>query len=163
MIRRPPRSTPSNSSAASDVYKRQGSEGVNGFIIGIELRLFDVHLTRAPITGIKLLDHHVSGKIVSMNNPRFEFINDRETVVLKKESRHSSLQIAVVQIATFITRTIKSLVRGKTDIVQGQPLGFIRLGSQVDIVVFSKDVDILVETGDRVYGGVTKIAEKTGL
>ena len=139
------------------------SERVYGFIIGIELRLFDVHLTRSPITGIKLLDHHVSGKIVSMSNPKFEFINDRETVVLKKESGHSSLQVAVVQIATFITRTVKSLVMGKTDIVQGEPLGFIRLGSQVDVVVFSKDVNILVEKGDRVYGGVTKIAEKTRL
>ena len=29
MIRRPPRSTPQQSSAASDVYKRQGEEGVN--------------------------------------------------------------------------------------------------------------------------------------
>ena len=30
MIRRPPRSTPSNSSAASDVYKRQVRTTVNG-------------------------------------------------------------------------------------------------------------------------------------
>ena len=30
MIRRPPRSTPSNSSAASDVYKRQGEQSTKG-------------------------------------------------------------------------------------------------------------------------------------
>eukprot|EP00658_Telonema_sp_P-2_P030856 TRINITY_DN23228_c0_g2_i1.p1 TRINITY_DN23228_c0_g2~~TRINITY_DN23228_c0_g2_i1.p1 ORF type:complete len:119 (+),score=23.73 TRINITY_DN23228_c0_g2_i1:97-453(+) len=30
MIRRPPRSTLSSSSAASDVYKRQGNNGING-------------------------------------------------------------------------------------------------------------------------------------
>jgi phosphatidylserine decarboxylase len=140
--------------------KSVGSELATGFIIGIELRLFDVHQTYAPISGKKLLDHHVSGRIVSMNNPRFEFINDRETVVIKQEN-NSIFQIAVVQIATYLTRTIKSLVRDKKDIVQGEPLGFIRLGSQVDVVLFSKDVNILVRKGDRVYGGITKIAGKT--
>jgi len=143
-----------------------GSSSLVGYIIGIELRLFDVHITRAPIAGVKLLDHHVSGRIVTMNNPDFEYINDRETVVLRQETPPSNgfhpLQIAVVQIATFITRTVKSYVRDKTRIEQGEPLGMIRLGSQVDLVIFSKDVHILVNEHDRVYAGVTKIAEITG-
>jgi phosphatidylserine decarboxylase len=135
-----------------------------GYIIGIELRLFDVHITRAPISGMKLLDHHVSGRIVSMNNPGFEYINDRETVVIKQEKNDRDqsfglLQIAVVQIATFITRTVKSYVKDKTRLKQGEPLGMIRLGSQVDLVIYSKDVDILVNEHDRVYAGLTKIAE----
>lgn len=142
-----------------------GSSSSNGYIIGIELRLFDVHITRAPITGIKLLDHHVSGRIVSMNTPGFEYINDRETVVLRQETPPNNgshpLQIAVVQIATFITRTVKSYVRDKTRIEQGEPLGMIRLGSQVDLVIYSKDVHILVKEHDRVYAGITKIAEIT--
>lgn len=139
------------------------SSSATGFIIGIEMRLFDVHITRSPVTGEKLLDHHVSGKIVPMNNPLFEFINDRETVVLKQKTNQNnnsnSLQVAVVQIATFITRTVKSFVKNKTHIVQGESLGIIRLGSQVDLVIFSKNVDILVEEQDRVYAGITKIAE----
>lgn len=142
-----------------------GSSSVTGYIIGIEMRLFDVHITRAPITGTKLLEHHVSGRIVSMNNPGFEYINDRETVVLRQETHPNngsrSLQIAVVQIATFITRTVKSYVRDKTSIRQGEPLGMIRLGSQVDLVIYSKDVHILVKEHDRVYAGITKIAEIT--
>jgi phosphatidylserine decarboxylase len=143
-----------------------GSSSATGYIIGIEMRLFDVHITRAPITGTKLLDHHVSGRIVSMNNPGFEYINDRETVVIKQEhnEREQSsglLQIAVVQIATFITRTVKSYVKDKTLIRQGEPLGMIRLGSQVDLVIFSEKVDILVQKHDRVYAGITKIAEIT--
>jgi phosphatidylserine decarboxylase len=145
-----------------DVTKNNiGLEKANGYIIGIELRLFDVHQTFAPISGKKILDHHVSGRIATMNNPFFEFINDRETVVIKQERNHSSLKIAVVQIATFLTRTVKSLVKNKTNIIQGEPLGFIRLGSQVDLVIFSKDVKILVKEGNRTYGGFTKIAEKT--
>jgi phosphatidylserine decarboxylase len=136
----------------------------NGYLIGIELRLFDVHVTRAPITGKKVLDHHVSGRIVSMTNPRFEYINDRETVVLKqKPFDGSALQIAVVQIATFITRTVKSFVREKTEITQGDLLGMIRLGSQVDVVIFSPDVTLLVKEHDRVYAGISKLAEKAHL
>ncbi len=136
----------------------------SGYIIGIEMRLFDVHITRSPITGLKLLDHHVSGRIVSVYNPGFEYINDRETVVIKQENNEPDqssglLQIAVVQIATFITRTVKSYVKNKTYIKQGEPLGMIRLGSQVDLVIYTKDVDILVKETDRVYAGLTKIAE----
>ena len=141
-----------------------GSSLVTGYIIGIELRLFDVHITRAPMSGIKLLDHHVSGRIVSMNNPGFEYINDRETIVIKQEKNNQNqskglLQFAVVQIATFITRTVKSFVKDKTRLKQGEPLGMIRLGSQVDLVIYSKEVDILVKQHDRVYAGLTKIAE----
>lgn len=138
----------------------------SGFIIGIELRLFDVHVTRAPIGGVKVFDHHVSGRIVPMTNPLFEVINDRETVVLQQDDEQNdslSLQVAVVQIATFITRTVKSFVREKNQIEQGERIGMIQLGSQVDVVVFSEDVNILVAVGDRVYGGVTKLAENTKL
>jgi phosphatidylserine decarboxylase len=144
--------------------KDMGLESVTGFIIGIELRLFDVHLIRSPITGRKILDHHASGRIVTMGNPGFECINDRETVVLKQEKSKDCrfpLHIAVVQIATFLARTVKSFVRDKINIVQGEPMGFIRLGSQVDVVVFSQKVNALVNVGDRVYGGITKIAEKS--
>ncbi len=136
-----------------------------GVIIGIELRLFDVHITRSPVTGEKLLDHHVSGKIVPMTNPLFEFINDRETVVINKsmsednKSDRSLFAVAIVQIATFITRTVKSFVKEKTMITQGEPLGSIRLGSQVDLVLFSSNVNLLVSVGDRVYAGISKIAE----
>jgi phosphatidylserine decarboxylase len=142
-----------------------GSSGASGFIIGVELRLFDVHITRAPITGTILLQHHVSGRIVTVNNPGFEYINDRETVVLRQETQYNkgslTLQIAVVQIATFITRTLKSLVKDKKHIRQGEPLGMIRLGSQVDLVIYSKNIRILVKEHDRVYAGITKIAETT--
>lgn len=143
-------------------FKDSNSASITGYLIGIELRLFDVHVTRAPITGVKLLDHHVSGRIVSMRHEGFEYINDRETVLLKKESQSSknlSLQVAVVQIATFLTRSVKSLVREKTQVMQGEPLGIIRLGSQVDLALYSKDVRLLVKEHDRVYAGVTKIAE----
>jgi phosphatidylserine decarboxylase len=145
--------------------KDADSSSAIGYIIGIELRLFDVHVTRAPITGVKLFDHHVSGRIVSMGNPDFEYINDRETVLLQKNDYQTkgtaSLRIAVVQIATFLTRTVKSYVREKTRIIQGEPLGMIQLGSQVDLVLYSTDVHILVKEHDRVYAGVTKIAEIT--
>ena len=141
-----------------------GSSLVTGYIIGIEMKLFDVHITRAPMSGRKLFDHHVSGEIVSIKNPGFEYINDRETVVIQQQKNEGNpqsglLQIAVVQIATFITRTVRSYVKDKDYIRQGEPLGMIRLGSQVDLVIYSKEVTLLVKEHDRVYAGVTKIAE----
>ena len=135
----------------------------SGVIIDIDMQLFDVHITRCPISGKKILDHHTSGRIVTMNNPQFELINDRETVVVQQEQEEdilfSSIKIAVVQIATFITRTVRSFVHEKKQVKQGEPLGMIRLGSQVDLIIFSSDVTILVKEHERVYAGVTKIAE----
>lgn len=133
---------------------------VSGYVIGIELRLFDVHVTRAPVSGAKLWDHHKSGRIISMGNPDFEYINDHETVLLQTDGS-GGFRIAVVQIATFLTRTVKSFVREKTRIAQGEPLGMFRLGSQVDIVLFSPNVHLLVKEHDRVYAGLTRIAEIT--
>ena len=40
MIRRPPRSTPLYSSAASDVYKRQNQKGMRDRVIDLDLILF---------------------------------------------------------------------------------------------------------------------------
>lgn len=139
-------------------------KNVTGYIIGIELQLFDVHVTRAPISGVKVLDHHVSGRIVPMTNPLFEVINDRETVVLKEDQNSAlALQVAIIQIATFITRTVKSVVRHKKQIQQGEQLGMIRLGSQVDVVIYSEHVNILVKEYDRVYAGRSRIAEKVNV
>ncbi len=146
-----------------DVTSDQVKNGT-GYIIGIELRLFDVHVTRSPISGVKVLDHHVSGRIVPMTHPLFEVINDRETVVLKEEQNSAlALQVAIVQIATFITRTVNSFVRDKKQVKQGARLGMIRLGSQVDVVIYSEHVNILVKEHDRVYAGLTKIAEKVNV
>ncbi len=140
----------------SELFDTDDIESCDGYIIGIEMRLFDVHITRSPITGKKIFEHYVSGKIVTMNHPRFEYINERDTVVIQNED---GFQVAVVQIATFLARTVKSFVTKKDMVDQGEPIGIIRFGSQVDLVIFSKDVTILVKEHDRVYGGVSKIAE----
>lgn len=140
----------------SELFDTDDIEFCDGYIIGIEMRLFDVHITRSPITGKKIFEHYVSGKIVTMNHPRFECINERDTVVIQKRD---GFQIAVVQIASFLARTVKSFVTKKNMVDQGEPIGIIRFGSQVDLVIFSKDVTILVKEQDRVYGGVSKMAE----
>ena len=76
-----------------------------------------------------------------------------------KANAIGGFQVAVVQIATFLARTVKSFITKKNSVDQGEPIGIIRFGSQVDLVIFSEDVTILVKEHDRVYGGVSKIAE----
>ena len=92
-----------------------------------------------------------------MNNPGFEFINERDTLVL---CQNDGLYLAVVQIASFLARTIQSYVVSKNMVDQGERIGMIRFGSQVDVAIFTQDVTLLVEEGDRVYAGMTRIAEK---
>jgi len=128
----------------------------SGWIIGVEMRLFDVHITRAPVKGKKVFENHISGNIVTMNNPKFEWINERVSVVLEAQA---GIPIGVVQIASFLARTIKSYVQEKDFVNQGEQLGIIRFGSQVDLIVFSENVEILASVNDRVYAGITPIAE----
>src|SRR5665213_4534245 len=60
MIRRPPRSTQSRSSAASDVYKRQGYHPDFRFIESLGVQL-DPANARCPVCNRKTLESNVPG------------------------------------------------------------------------------------------------------
>jgi phosphatidylserine decarboxylase len=92
-----------------------------------------------------------------MGNPRFEYLNERRSILLKADD---GFTVAVVQIASFLARTIKNKIGKHDSIRQGEVYGMIRFGSQVDLVIDSADVQILVKKNDRVYAGITRVAER---
>lgn len=139
-----------------ELMKKKQDQVNSGFIIGIEMRLFDVHIIRSPVSGKIFSENHISGNIISMSHPDFELINERETVELESDT---GLRIAVIEIASFLARTIKSYVHNVSSIKQGSKIGIIRFGSQVDLVIFSNSLNLLVKKDDRAYAGITKIAE----
>jgi phosphatidylserine decarboxylase len=66
--------------------------------------------------------------------------------------------IAVIQVAGFLARRIKSYVKVDSEVSQGDKIGFIALGSQV-VLVIPETRTLQVRIGDTLIDGETVVAE----
>lgn len=138
-----------------ELVKFQDASTSNGYLIAIGMKLFDVHVNRSPIQGKVVYSKHNAGPFISMTKKEFEIENESHTTMIQHEG---GCLVGIVQIATFLVRRIQCHVN-KGDIVkQGERIGRITFGSQVDIAIFTDDIDILVKPGDRVYAGESTLA-----
>jgi phosphatidylserine decarboxylase len=126
-------------------------------ILGIGLSMLDVHVNRAPISGRVRLQNRFPGRFGSLRRPEMVFENERATIVVERDS----LEVAVVLIASRLVRRIVTFVDVGESIARGQRIGVIRFGSQVDLVLPSSGVDVLVKPGERVVAGETVLATLT--
>jgi len=126
------------------------------YLVGIAMTLFDVHINRSPVNGKVLLVKHTDGDALGLRSPESTFINERNTIVI--EGTDSQLY-GVIQIAARgVRRCITSVVENEK-VVQGQVIGKIRFGSQVDLIL-PRDYVIEVREGDQVHAGLSVIAAK---
>src|SRR5438477_8508250 len=124
-------------------------------VIGIAMNFADVHVNRAPLDGRVTFRRHFPGRFGSLRAPEMVFENERATTIIEGRD----LQVAVVQIASRLVRQIAVFLREGDDVVMGQRLGVIRLGSQVDVVLPAReDVKITTRVGERVMAGESIIA-----
>jgi phosphatidylserine decarboxylase len=127
----------------------------DGIVVGIAMNFLDVHVNRAPISGRVSFQRHFPGQFGSLRLPEMIFENERMTTLIE----NSELQIAVVQIASRLVRQIASFVQVGASVTQGQRIGVIRLGSQVDLVLPRREgLEVLVTPGARVRAGESLIA-----
>jgi len=127
----------------------------SGYLIGTSMTYLDVHVNRAPIEGKIRLLRRIKGHFLSLKNKDAVFRNERVATVIENEG----LRIGVVQIASRLVRTIIPFVTEQAVIQQGQRIGKIRFGSQVDLIVpDSPKLKILVAPGDRLKAGISPIA-----
>ena len=128
----------------------------DGYIIGVEMRLFDVHVNRSPIEGVVKSSKYNPGKFISMPKKEFEIMNESHTTILEHRKGY---RIGVVQIATFLVRGIESYVREGDLVKLGERIGRIKIGSQVDVIIPFTTIELKIKKGDRVYAGETILAE----
>jgi phosphatidylserine decarboxylase len=129
--------------------------GEESVVIGIAMSFLDVHVNRAPIKGHITRQCHFPGRFGSLRLPEIVFENERVTTVIEQDD----LQVAVVQIASRLVRQIVSFVREGQEVILGQRIGVIRLGSQVDLVLpVREDLRVMVKPGERVWAGQSIIA-----
>ncbi|MCS7199071.1 MAG: phosphatidylserine decarboxylase [Caldimicrobium sp.] len=124
--------------------------------IGIFMRLWDVHVNRAPISG-KLLKRLY---LVGEKKPVFleKALEKNEKMVYLFE-REDGLPVWVIQIAGLIARRIKSFVLPGDDLVVGDPIGIIKFSSRVELFFPAEEAELFVKIGQKVLAGETVIAK----
>jgi len=125
--------------------------------VRIFLSVFNVHFQRAPCAGTVRKAEYCRGGFRAAMNPKARG-NERCVLHLVPEGRDRAL--VVEQIAGIIARRIECWVGEGDRILAGERYGMIHFGSQV-AVTLPVNTRMLVSPGDRVYAGVTPIAEWT--
>ena len=122
--------------------------------VSIFMSPLNVHVNRNPISAtIEYYKYH-KGKYLAAWNPKSSTENERTTIVYNYERG----KILMRQIAGALARRIVCYAEVGNHVTQGEDIGFIKLGSRVDLFL-PLDAKILVSIDDVVKGNITKIAE----
>jgi phosphatidylserine decarboxylase len=122
--------------------------------VSIFLSVFDVHVNRIPISGTVNYIRFVPGKYLLAFKEKASLENEQTAIGITNESGY---QVMFKQIAGIIARRIVcGLVEGQT-VKAGDRMGLIRYGSRIDML-FPLSAKILVDEGQKVFGGETIIA-----
>ncbi len=118
----------------------------------IFLSVFDVHVNRSPISGEIKIQKYICGRFRPAYKDSVGFENERHLIGIENER----LRVTVTQIAGILARRIVSWVTLDDNLEKGELYGMIRFGSCTEIVM-PKNVEILVQKGQKVVGGETII------
>ncbi|NIO04434.1 MAG: phosphatidylserine decarboxylase family protein [Proteobacteria bacterium] len=117
--------------------------------ISIFMSLFDVHINRAPISGVLAEKRYNPGKFHLANTDKSSIENEQNAMVIR---RKDGLDILFVQIAGWIARRIVCYPDKGDLLEKGQVLGMIRFGSRLDVYL-PEGIETVAKPGDRVRGG----------
>lgn len=122
--------------------------------VSIFMSPLNVHVNRNPISGSILYSKYHPGKYLMAWNPKASTENERTTVVYQRSDGN---RILMRQIAGFLARRIVNYLKVGDKVQQGEDMGFIKLGSRVDLFL-PLGTNIKVALGDMVEGNLTTIA-----
>ncbi len=121
--------------------------------ISIFLSLWDVHINRAPYSGVVRSVVYTPGKFLAAYRQEASLVNEANTVTIADHGR----EFIVKQIAGVLARRIVCRVRPGETLEKGQRYGLIRFGSRTDLLL-PATAEIAVQVGDVVRGGETVLA-----
>jgi len=122
--------------------------------ISIFMSFFNAHSNWVPVTGKIVHLSHVEGNFFAAYLPKSSSENEH-TNILIETPEHGV--ILTKQIAGAVARRIITYVKEGEELHIGSPLGFIKLGSRMDVFL-PPDSDILVDIGEEVRANVTFLA-----
>ena len=121
----------------------------------IFLSLYDVHLTRAPLSGDVRQGRLPSGEVLPRLPRRSQRAQREQLRILLAGER---TPLFVKQIVGVAARRIKCFVRPGDRVARGQKIGLMYFGSRVE-VTFPPGVTIKAGVGQKVRAGESVIAE----
>lgn len=118
------------------------------------LSVFDVHVQRAPTTGVVLESVHTPGRKVAAFRPDADQVNENHLTVLRRDD---GTVLGVRQIAGLVARRVVAYPEAGDRIERGELIGLIKFGSRVDLLLPAGS-RVLVRKGQRLKAGATVVA-----
>ncbi|MCP5094668.1 MAG: phosphatidylserine decarboxylase family protein [Chloroflexi bacterium] len=139
-----------------EIIKEVETRYLNEEVIRISMFLdvTDVHVQRVPFNGKVLVVDHQPGKFLQAFRPEASEVN--EYIAMVTESEYG--RILIKQIAGILARRCVNYMQPGDEVTTGQRFGIIRFSSRLDLYL-PTDAKLLVKVGDKVYGGLTPIAQ----
>jgi len=129
---------------------------INGLAkrISIFMSIFNVHVNRAPISGIITTREHIKGR----NFPAFYEKSSQKNEHMNFSIKNNEMTVFFKLIAGLIAQRIKPFKKVGDFIKAGERIGMIKFGSRVDIII-TDEWNILVELNQKVSAGDTILAK----
>jgi phosphatidylserine decarboxylase len=118
------------------------------------LSVFDVHVQKAPAAGEVIASRHAVGRKVAAFRRDAGEVNEQHLTVIR---RPNGDLIGVRQIAGLLARRVVCYLAEGDRVERGAPLGLIKFGSRVDLLV-PASYRLLVAKGDRLRNGASPVA-----
>ena len=123
--------------------------------VSIFMNAFDVHVNRAPMTGVITDKFYFPGAFFNASLDKSSVENERLGLVMETDG---GKKIGFVQIAGLLARRIICEAVEGDRLETGEQYGIIRFGSRVDVWL-PKPVKTVVLEGQRVVAGETVLAD----
>lgn len=121
--------------------------------VSIFMSPMNVHVNRNPIDATVEYSKYHPGKFLMAWNPKASTENERTTIAYKLPNGQ---RMVMRQIAGFLARRIVNYLKANDQVKQGEDMGFIKLGSRVDLFL-PLGTNIDVKIGDMVQGNLSVI------
>lgn len=121
--------------------------------VSIFMSPMNVHVNRNPVDAVVKYSQYHAGKYLMAWNPKASTENERTTIAYELKSGQ---RIVMRQIAGFLARRIVNYLKVGDQVKQGEDMGFIKLGSRVDLFL-PLGTEIKVKIGDMVSGNLDVI------
>ncbi|MHC4947164.1 MAG: phosphatidylserine decarboxylase [Planctomycetota bacterium] len=132
------------------------STGGPAVIVRIFLSVLNVHVNRAPCAARVESVRRRPGRYLNAQTAESARVNESTLLTLRLENDET---IGVRQVTGMIARRIVCAVEPGDALARGQRYGMIKFGSTTELILpRPDDVEVLVGVGDRVRGGLTRLA-----